>query len=93
MLVTRTNDTVRQTVTLYTMSNWAQPGRRTAVVIDGPTPSRRVTEPDRRAGLPGGPWQRPEPQRRSLPGELRIPVPGLPVPNGRLPAVIPLSPA
>jgi hypothetical protein len=29
------------------------------------------------------------PQRRSLPGELRIPVPGLPVPNGRLPATEP----
>ena len=93
MLVTRTNDTVRQscqTVTLYTMSNWAQPGRRTAVVIDGPT--RRVTEPDRRAGLPGAWAVRGSGQSR-LPGELRIPVPGLPVPNGRLPAVIRLSPA
>ena len=93
MLVTRTNDTVRQscqTVTLYTMSNWAQPGRRTAVVTDGPSDRVCLTAAP---GSLGGPWQRPEPQLRSLPGELRIPVPGLPVPNGRLPAVIPLSPA
>jgi len=74
------------------MSNWAQPGRRTAGVTDA-GPTRRVTEPDRRPRR--APWAvRGSGQTRSrLPGELRIPVPGLPVPIGRLPAVIPLSPA